>query len=348
MPTILIPHQTGSNIYVRELGRGYHNLGCKVIYGTENLLEQNIIPDLLHLQWPEEQYRWKGDGNLHQRVSKFISSLITLKESGVKIAWTVHNINPHDHSSSQIDDEAYQRVIDLTDLIVHHCPESSILLRRKYRVPNEKLEVTSPHGHYLAYPNKISREDARLKLHIPKDAFVYLHFGNVRGYKGLNLLFDAFKKLSAKNKYLLVAGRYDVLTGRGALRDRLLLAWKRRFSNISLILYEIPSDDIDIYIKASDCLVLSHTTGLNSGVAVLGMTFGKMVIGPNIGCMQWVLSEGNNLLYDAGDSSSLRSAMTTALESNTISCERINKDISQKWRWEEMALKIITTLNIRH
>ncbi len=59
---LLIPHGITANIYIRELGRAYTDLGCHVIYHADNFFECSAVPEFLHLHWPEEQYRWHGDG----------------------------------------------------------------------------------------------------------------------------------------------------------------------------------------------------------------------------------------------------------------------------------------------
>lgn len=78
MPTVLVPHQTGGNIYIRELGRAYARLGWTPIYGSENLLEANFRPELVHLHWPEEFYRWRGEGRPERRVEHFLARLSAL------------------------------------------------------------------------------------------------------------------------------------------------------------------------------------------------------------------------------------------------------------------------------
>ncbi len=347
MTTVLIPHQTNANIYVRELGRGYQAIGCHVIYGSENLLEANVTPDLLHLQWPEELYRWRGEGKIETRIQQFIAAMTELKRRGTQIAWTVHNINPHDHRDSVQDEAVYQTVIDQADVIVHHCPASPKLLQERYRVAPGKRTIIVPHGHYLAYPNQVTRDEARQKLGLAPNAFVYLHFGAVRGYKGLDTLFTAFKKVAVPQKILVVAGQYDALTGRGQLYDRILMAWKKHTSrNLLLKLKQISSESIQLYFNAADCLVLSHSRGLNSGVAVLGMTFGKVVVGPKIGCIDWVLKAGENLVYEAGNAVALTEAMNAVALIDLDASAKTNKQVSENWRWQDISEAVISSLGI--
>ena len=59
VPLVLLPHGIhGGGIYIRELGRAYAAIGCRVVFNADNFREALIAPDLVHLHWPEEHYRW--------------------------------------------------------------------------------------------------------------------------------------------------------------------------------------------------------------------------------------------------------------------------------------------------
>jgi beta-1,4-mannosyltransferase len=342
MSVVLIPHQTGANIYVRELGKGYAACGSDVVYGSENLLEGNLTPDLVHLQWPEEQYRWRGEGTLEARIARFLQALADIKRRGAKLAWTVHNIAPHDHVDEAADARVYAQVIAAADLIVHHCEVSARLMTERYPAARVKPHVVVPHGHYLAYPNDGDAIAARQKLTLPPERFVYLHFGQIRGYKGLDLLLAAFRRVKLPHKHLVLAGEYVEVTGRGALKDRLVMAYAKRFSgHVSVWPKAVPSDAVQTYFNAANCVVLSHTRGLNSGVAVLGMTFGKLVVGPRIGCIESVLGQGMNLSFDAGDVGQLVAAMEQAAKMPLDEVARVNRAVAAGWAWDATARAVL-------
>ncbi|HNQ04174.1 MAG TPA: glycosyltransferase [Thiobacillaceae bacterium] len=336
-----MPHAVDGNLYTRELGRAYRAAGCDLIYGGDNLVENGIDVDVLHLQWPEALYRWMGSGPLEERAERFISGLDRLKERGTRVAWTIHNLIPHDHPDSRFDHEVYQRVLERADLLVHHCPLSQKLLKVRYSVPAAAQHLVTPHGHYLAYPHGISRREARARLGIPEQAYVYLQFGAIRGYKGLNTLLDAWRKTRIPNKWLLVAGRYQPPVGRHAWKERLRMLLAGRNRRITLHLHSIPADDIQVYLSAADCMVLTHSRGLNSGVAILGMTFGTLVVGPDMGCIGWVLGQGRNLTYPAGDREALVTAMEQAPALDASAAGAANRTVATAWCWEDMARAVL-------
>jgi beta-1,4-mannosyltransferase len=342
-PRVLIPHWLdGLNIYIEELGRAYQRAGCELIYGADNLFEVTGSADIVHLHWPEAFYRWSGWGTLQERANRFVRALDAYKEKA-KIVWTVHNIFPHENVERGLDFDVFQAVADRTDLFVHHCQKSIKLLGETYTIPHDAKKLIIPHGHYLSYPAGTSRESMRKSLGIPQDAFVYLQLGAIRSYKGLDTLLAAFQKVECPKKWLLVAGNYRAVTGKGKWRDRLLIAWCRRMMpRVTLHLKSVPTGDIQSFLAAADGLVLSHSRGLNSGVAVLGMTFGKLVIGPRLGCMEAVLDSGKNILFEANSAAALVDAMEQAPHMDAEAVYRINSSVVANWSWDNMASEILS------
>lgn len=342
---LLVPHGLSANIYVRELGRAYQKLGIDVSYGADNLTESNLTPDILHLQWPEEHYRWTGMGSPEERAKSFLEKLAFLKSKGTQIVWTVHNIAPHEFRANALDRHVYQFVINLADLIVHHCECSKHLLGQTYIVAPDKVQIVCPHGHFLAYPSGITKAEARRKLGIPEDVFVYLQFGQVRAYKGISLMLQAFSRLRLHNKYLLIAGRYAAPQGGANFIERLRVAFIKRFNTRAhLCLKEVAHEDVQTYLTAADALVLTHTAGLNSGVAVLGMSFGVPVIAPDMGCLGSVLGKDDNFLYEPGNLDQLVTAMKNMASENLADIGQRNRAMAQTWSWDEMARVILRAL----
>lgn len=342
--SVLLPHWLdGNNIYIEELGKAYRRANCEVIYGADNLFEVTVNADIVHLHWPEAFYRWAGYGSIKQRTKRFLLAVETYKKQGSRIVWSVHNITPHDHVMRGIDYDVYQAIADSTDLFHHHCHCSIKTLADTYNIPGQAENLVVPHGHYLSYPSGISAQQARQHLNIPDDAYVYLHFGAIRSYKGLDALFSAFRKVQHPKKWLLIAGDYQGMSGKGAWRDNLQMQWAKRMEpRITLHLHTVPSDNIQTFFAASDALVLSHSRGLNSGVAVLGMTFGKLLIGPQLGCIEWVLSQGNNLTYPVNSQTGLVDAMTQAAQIVPQTAFDSNSAAAASWTWDNIASGVLT------
>ena len=343
--TLLLPHGISSNLYTLELGRAYVKLGLQVVFSADNLAQGSFRPDIVHLQWPEEHYRWSGQGSVEAKAAHFLSRLTAFKQQGSHIVWTVHNVHPHEQANDALDADVYQRVIDLADLIVHHCPVSQEALRARYRVPNATPNVIAPHGNFFGYANTIGREEARRRLGINAATTVFLQFGQVRAYKGLNTLIQGFRGLRQPDKLLMIVGQYRSATGGAGWAERLQMRWIKHVElRVKTVFYEVPNDTVQLYMLAADAVVLSHHAGLNSGVAVLGMSFGKLVIAPALGCVPSVLNEGVNLLYPAGDVKALSAAMAKVRHMDLAKVSEANLTAARGWDWVANAQRILAAL----
>ena len=61
----------------------------------------------------------------------------------------------------------------------------------------------------------------------------------------------------------------------------------------------IPADDMQIYLNASDVVVLPFLDTLTSGSAILALGFGRPVIAPAVGCLPELLrGHGCGIVYE--------------------------------------------------
>jgi beta-1,4-mannosyltransferase len=347
-PMLLLPSGLRGNLYVTLLGRAYQESGVQVVFGPDNLRESSCAFGAIHLQWPEEQYRGPGSGSVESKVAGFLDKLDEHKRRGSRLVWTVHNVWPHEHRHSAIDHQAYQGVIDRADLIVHHCAASIALLTEAYASTDKVPSLVVPHGNYVgAYADDATAQDARRRLGIPQDAVVFLSFGMIRGYKGIDLFRRAFTLAKVKRKFMLVAGHYTGIGGlKGKLETLRLTIANRLDGHSRFDLESIDDADVQLYFKAADAVVLSHSAGLNSGVAVLGMTFGKLVIGPDLGCMGQVLTQGENFVYRANDVSALVHAMEQVPHANLARVDAANTRAARGWQWNDIVRGVLSSLEL--
>ncbi|MCB1733932.1 MAG: glycosyltransferase [Gammaproteobacteria bacterium] len=345
-PLILIPYRQLGNILVREVGRAYQRQGYVVYFGPENFFESDIQPDIIHLHWPEMFYRNDGDGTAQERADLFLARLKEFKALGVRVIWTIHNLFPHDSYDSELDVHVYREVAALADVVVHHCARSRELIAEQYPPRPDVPQVIAPMGNYLGQRNHSDQIESRRRLDLPEDAFVFLLFGALKGYKGLFNVVDAFRRLKSSGRpiYLVVAGNASLSGWRGRfldLRNRIPRRWQGR---LRLHLGHVPADDVQYFVNACDAMILGHVRGLNSSLALLGMTFGKLIVGPDLGCIGWVLQEGRNVSFPVGDQSAMTEAMQRALDFDLESAAAANIAITQKWTWDHHAEQILAGL----
>ncbi|GGL22035.1 hypothetical protein GCM10009037_01770 [Halarchaeum grantii] len=271
--------------------------------------------DVVHLHWLHAFYY--GD-NLAETAVKsvaFALEVLLLRLLGFSLIWTAHNVVPHD-----VDWPTYHRVYRrlfvsfAADSVLVHCPRSEDILIETYGLAEchrEKFHVV-PHGNYIGdYANDISHEEARETLSLD-DETTFLFFGNLRPYKGVEGLVDAFERLNAPNTHLIVAGnpaseRYG----------RHLEEVVGNCDDVTLVAEFIPDDDLQTYFNAADAAVFPFRDVLTSGSVVSSLSFGCPPIVPDIGCNDYLVGENAGIVYDPDEP--LEDVLTDACNADLVS-----------------------------
>jgi len=226
--------------------------------------------DIVHLHWPE----WTLEAGSRRRVATLLSALAWARLRGARVVWTVHNLGHHDGSPAPRG--AWAAFARLVDGVVCLTQNGVAAVRAEYpRLARAPTRVI-PHGHYRdVYPNTVTRSEARAWLGIPEGARVALFFGQVRAYKGVVELLQAFEAIPDPNAVLVVAGRpspdelaHEIETI--ATRD----------CRVRLRLGLVAVDDVQRFLNAADLVVLPYRESLNSGAALLALSFDRPVYAP--------------------------------------------------------------------
>jgi len=132
---------------------------------------------------------------------------------------------------------------------------------------------------------------------------VLLFFGRITPYKGLEYLLAAFRQLSLQDASyrLLIAGRPDGSHEYWArLRQEI-----REYRGPGMIVAKdefIPDDEIEVYFKAADALVLAYRHIYQSGILFLGHSFGLPVLASDVGSFRDEIIEGKTgLIFPSED-----------------------------------------------
>ncbi len=300
-------------IYYSEfLSNGSLPIGVKDI---EEITSYRLpINSFLHLHWLGGVIgNTENTEVAESKIESFISKIKRIKSNGVKIIWTVHNILPHDSKLKKAQIKLRVELIKIADIIHLMNDETIALAEPFFEIPLKKV-ISIPHPSYRKYyPSIVSKEESRFQLSIPQNSKVYLFFGSIQAYKGLEDLLNAFEKLQQKNPniYLLIAGKVVNKSYFSALRSRININM-----NILLVDARISTEHVQYYFKAADYCVCPYRISLNSGVAHLSHTFNTPVIAPNIGGFKSLLNTGGGLMYDNGNIDDLYRVMKKSLKVN--------------------------------
>lgn len=147
-----------------------------------------------------------------------------------------------------------------------------------------------PHPLYDHYGNLIPQQEAKEIIGLEENTRYVLFFGFIRGYKGLDILLDAFadRELAEMNVKLLIAGEFygdpkpymDQIERLG-IQDRLVL--KTDF---------IPDSQVNRYFRACDIVAQPYKSATQSGVTQIAFHFEKPMLVTNVGGLPEIVPDG--------------------------------------------------------
>lgn len=231
-------------------------------------------PDIVILQW------WTSSVAHMQLLLKLFSSLG--KETKVVIEF--HEVvDPFEEAILPI--RLYSKLMGKSlrkdlDAYITHSRSDQELVAERYDIDIEKIHVI-PHGLYDQYGEPIESREAKESLSIEEE-FVILSFGLIRRYKGIPHLIEAFEgfpeEIAQKSRLLIVG---EVWEDRKELLEQIE---KSPYSEkITLVDEYVPDYMIPTYFSAADVLVLPYLRASQSGIAHIGMSFGKPVVVSEVG-----------------------------------------------------------------
>jgi glycosyltransferase involved in cell wall biosynthesis len=173
-------------------------------------------------------------------------------------------------------------------------------------------------------------------LNIPADAPAFLFFGQVRPYKGVENLIEAFSTLQGAQLRLVIAGE-----PKPQALERSLSAQAKTDSRITTHFGFVPDDQIPVYLNACDLVVLPYLDSLTSGAAVLAMSYGRAVCAPQLGCLKELPPE-TAILYDSRQPDGLQSALEKALSAPLAEMGRAANAYISQFPWSLTAAPIVS------
>ena len=237
--------------------------------------------DVWHMHWPQWLLKKKSAYRLGRSVRKQLALIDRVRARGTKVVWTIHNLQPHEQKYPFLEQRFWVGFARRTDAVISLSETGLALARERYRALAEKPGIVIPHGHYRGvYPNLLDRGEARRKLAIDPGARVIANFGQIRPYKNVPHLVRVFRDCEDPKAVLLICGR-PLDSG----VEQEVRAAAGGDPRVRFFLDYIPSDRIQLYLKSADLLVFPYSEVLNSGCALLGLSFDRPLLVPNLGAM---------------------------------------------------------------
>ncbi|MCL2661791.1 MAG: glycosyltransferase [Oscillospiraceae bacterium] len=321
-------------LYPRNTQKDYENTSFK-IEDTQYLL--NTINPVSYLRTANYIKKFKPDLVIVQWWHPFFAPsyrcILGKIKKKCKIIFLCHNVLPHEKFPMQ------KLLAKMTlrkgnAFVVQSKSDEEDLIKL---IPDARF-IRTVLPTYNAFDfTGVSREQARLKLKLNKDAKVLLFFGFVREYKGLKYLIDAMPKVieALPDCMLLVVGDILEREKEGYIQRIEQTGCK---DSIKLVSDYVPDSEVENYFSASDLVVLPYESATQSAVAQISFGFNKPVIVTNVGGLPEVVSEGKTgYIIPPKDHKQLSSAIIKFFgENNAGQWEENIKAESHRFSWDRL------------
>jgi glycosyltransferase involved in cell wall biosynthesis len=275
----------------------------------------------LHFHWPEAYYRYGSRRRDAWRswplLGLFAIRLAWVKALGYRIAWTIHQVRPHESGSPLVDRLGTGVLVRAADTLIAHDAATAQEAREAFGRHAGAVEVI-PHGSYVGvYPVGRTREVMRAELRIDPDSFTFLCFGDLRAYKSVELLLDAFAEADLPEATLVLAG--------GSASEELaqLVGEAERDPRVRARLEFVPETQVAELFGACDAAVLPRGDGGTSGSLILALSLGvPVVVARTRSYVELMDGEASGWLFTPDDRQSLRAALEAAAASREDAARR--------------------------
>lgn len=341
LQVLMMPDYRPDNPYQRLLAEGLEGCGVKVHFpvgyrrGLPLWRAWRAAPEarVLHLHWTTPYLRGKNFWTQTAYCVRLLADIALLKASGVGVVWTVHNRVSHEARWPRLERWVQRRLAAQAGRVIIHARANLEEMSHDLDVGVDKITVV-PHGHYKrAYGPPVESAAARQALGLPASGRVYLYFGMLRPYKGLEKLIAEWQVTgNAAGDVLVIAGK--ALDGGYLRRVREAAAG---CNTIRILPEFVPVDQVPLYFSAADVAVLPFATILTSGSLLLAMSYGTPVVAPRFGALAEMAGEADDLLYDPDDPRGLRQSLERSARLDLAPLRAKTEKMCQRLDWNLLA-----------
>lgn len=252
-----------------------------------------------------------------------------------KVICIFDNVIPHEkRAGDQVLTRYFTGCVD--GAIVMSKSVGDDLLKFRAKIPIK----LSPHPLFDNYGKMLERNEAiiTLKLNV-SDSFL-LFFGFIRGYKGLDLLIQAFsdKRLRNRNLKLIVAGEfyeddtpYKSLVKKAGLEN-------------DVIFYDhfIKDNEVNLFFSLADLVVQPYKSATQSGVTQIAYFFEKPMLVTDVGGLREIVPDGKCGYVVKPEPSAIADAIVDFFENNRKEFFTEGVKIEkEKFSWDKMTAAIM-------
>lgn len=330
------------NPYQELLKAALEGQGVEVFAGQRHrlfslwrALRSHGKPGVIHLHWQHPFLLASTRFRTMLKSSLFVLEVLLVKAVGVKLVWTVHNLHAHEKIFQRSELFFGKLLAGLSNRLIVHSHSAVETVTAAFGQKKAGKISVIPHASFIGYyRSSLNRDQARQRLKIEPDRLVFLNFGIIRAYKGVEHLIESFKGWPYPDALLLLVGTFYTEEMAHTIRGQV-----QGCCNIKIVSQYVADDDLHIYFNAADAVVLPYEHILASSVAVLAMSFARPVVAPALEFMQEIVGEGDNFLFDPRQPQGLLDALkrVDGCRAELAERGRRNYEHIKPLTWEAMA-----------
>jgi glycosyltransferase involved in cell wall biosynthesis len=256
----------------------------------------------------------------------------------IPVVTTIHNAGSHEPSF--LFDQATRLIAFLSDHLIVHSSHNKNTLCRKFQIGSGRISVIA-HGPLGLF--KSGSQNFRQVRGISENEKVILFFGNIRPYKGLDVLLEAVSTIKEKSSLslkLVIAGsvweswdRYERLIQMLGLKNEVIQ-----------ILGYVPAGYVGSLFSAADLVVLPYRHfDSQSGVGAAAIAFNIPMIVTDSGGLPDLISDPA-CVVPCGDPETLAERILAVLSDDRL-YQKLKNDaakIEKAMSWENIANQTIS------
>lgn len=337
---VVLPDAGPENPFQYELVRYFKEEGLDVVVGKKYTLGSTLRamlthrPAVIYYDWVHSFILGKSRLWTYVKSSVFVAEIVAARYlCRVKLVHTLHNLQNHAGIWVEWEQKMYGFFLRRCHQIRVYSEETKQAAVQRFSLQPDRLKVIQDLPYHFYYPNTLSKTECRKRLHVSENDFVFLFFGEIKPYKGVDHLIRAFTQIARPNDRLLIAGKsYDA--------SFFAPIEKAIQANSSILLHHrfIQDEEVQVFFNAADVVVLPFIRIDHSGSVDLALSFRKPVVTLKTEALLRLLAHQSTLLFETP--SQLPDCLQMAQELPLEAIGDKNFDIADSTNYRDLTLLV--------
>ena len=359
---IIIPGPGGGNAYVQLYANALieHGIRTRYLTGVDECISfgKHVSGSVINVHWPENLWgrprreetaeRWhislKREARRRllkwRQMKRFIRWLKQEQRAGRQIWWTLHNVRSHE-GHDIVDEMGFRQLKNIATRLLVHSVSAIDEFSVRYGEPAASTLVC--HGNYdgvLHTPR--DKEVIRNALGIPRDGLVFALVGNVRDYKGLDTIVDAFQQLGNRVSC--------VIAGKPSGAAAAMIRRARQLDNTIVIDRYLDDQEYRDVVEASDGILLPYRRITTRGALLHAMSCARGVIASDCAYFREILGgePEAGVLVRSDDVDSLVAGIVEYCSMESSKRGKAARRVADNYCWREVVGDLVTEIRRSH